>query len=480
MSEQLNSFIGHPSSRVDLLGKSQHKNTEKGDATASSSWNVNFNNGNVNINNRQNANRVRPVSATGDIIYDILLSSIFEAMEDCVRQKRTSHDCIEFYDAHFTMLVRVWEDIIRGEYEPDFSKVFMRTYPVYREVFAAAFVDRVVHHWIGLRLTPILEARFMQLGNVSKNCRKGEGCLSAVQCLNNMIIQVRENYTKDAYVFKDDLQSFFMSISKSLVWEMINLFVRDNYKGDDIECLLYLLSVTIFHRPQEKCIRRSPAGMWDKLPRDKSLFYNDIDRGVPIGNLPSQLIANFLASVFDYYVMNILGLKHYVRFVDDFCIVVRSREEILPKVPLMNNFLKEQLLLQLHPRKLYLQHYKKGVLFVGAYIMPGRIYISNRVVGNAYNAVRKFNKIAESGLAEAHLEKFVSTMNSYLGLMCHFSTYNIRRKLATMLVSEWWKYVYVDGPFKKFVIKNEYNYRKILIKQIKKGNAKKYLTPQLC
>lgn len=76
----------------------------------------------------------------------------------------------------------------------------------------------------------------------------------------------------------------------------------------------------------------------------------------------SQLIANFLASVYDYFVMEILGFIYYVRFVDDFCIVVKSPEEILSKVHLLDGFLKEQLLLRLHPRKLYLQHYKKGVL----------------------------------------------------------------------------------------------------------------------
>ena len=447
---------------------------------ASSSWYVNFSGGNVNAYSRQDAYRVRPLAATGNIIYDILLSSIFEASEDCARQKRTSTDCVEFYNDYQSALVRLWYSIIYGEYVPDFSKVFIRTYPVYREVFAAAFIDRVVHHWIALRIEPILEERFREQGNVSKNCRKGEGCLSAVHYLNNMIVEVSENYTADAYIFKDDLFSFFMSISKSLVWEMLNIFVRDNYKGDDIECLLYLLAVTIFHCPQNKCIRRSPVSMWDKLPSNKSLFHNDPDRGVAIGNLPSQLIANFLASVFDYYVMVILGFRHYVRFVDDFCIVVTSPEEILSKVHLLDGFLKEQLLLRLHPKKLYLQHYKKGVLFVGAFILPGRIYVSNRVVGNTYNAVRKFNKIAENGFAEAYVEKFVSTMNSYYGLMKHFATYNIRRKIAAMLLPEWWEYVYIEGHFEKFVLKNKYNHRKQLIKHIKKHGSKKYLTAWDC
>lgn len=77
-------------------------------------------------------------------------------------------------------------------------------------------------------------------------------------------------------------------------------------------------------------------------------------------------------------------------------------------------------------------------------------------------------------------EKFVSTMNSYYGLMKHFATYNIRRKIAAMLLPEWWEYVYIEGHFEKFVLKNKYNHRKQLIKHIKKHGSKKYLTAWDC
>jgi len=472
MGEQSNLSIGH--SPGDEPGKTKTVN-----ADSSSAWNVNMNNGNVNTNNKNSAGRVRPVSATDKPIYDIPLSSIIEAYDDCCRQKRNTDDCIAFSFNYDTGLVAVWESIRYGYYDPDFSDCFMRKKPVLREVFAAAYIDRVVHHWIDLRLDPILEKRFQAQGNVSKNCRKGEGCLSAITYMDGMIKELSENYTQDAYIFKGDLKSFFMSMSKSLLWEMIDIFIRDNYKGDDIECLLYLIRVVIFHQPQKKCHRKSPLCLWDKLPRDKSLFYSDPERGVAIGNLPSQKFANFIGSVFDHYVTKICGIKHYVRFVDDFGFVMRKKEDILRNVPLLNEYLKEQLLLELHPKKIYIQHYSKGVLFVGAFILPNRIYISNRVVGNIYDAVSKYNKIAKEGFAEAHIDTFVATMNSYYGLMRHFNTYNLRRKIGKLIDPEWWQYIYVEGHWEVFVIKNEYNFKKQIKKQIRKGNAKKYLTPEI-
>ena len=167
-----------------------------------------------------------------------------------------------------------------------------------------------------------------------------------------------------------------------------------------------------------------------------------------------------------------------MRFVDDFAFVMRNKEDILNTVPLLDSYLKEQLLLKLHPKKIYIQHHSKGVLFVGAFILPGRIYISNRV-GNLYDVISKYNKIAEEGFAEAHADKFVATLNSYYGLMRHFNTYNLRRKVAKRINPAWWEYFYVQGHWEVFVLKNEYNFKKQLKKQIRKGNAKKYLTPEI-
>ena len=227
MGEQSNLSIGH--SPGDEPGKTKTVNAE-----SSNAWYVNMNNGNVNTNNKTNAGRVRPVSATDKPIYDIPLSSIVHAFDVCCKNKRNTDDCIEFSFEYDTDLVAVWDAIRYGRYEPDYSKCFIRKKPVLREIFASAYVDRVIQHWADLRLDPILEERFQAQGNVSKNCRIGEGALSAVTYLNGMIMEVSENYTKDAYIFKGDFKSFFMSMSKSLLWEMIDLFIRDNYKGDDI------------------------------------------------------------------------------------------------------------------------------------------------------------------------------------------------------------------------------------------------------
>lgn len=400
---------------------------------------------------------MRSVSAMQPVIYDIPFSSIFEAYQDCLKNKRCTNSFTRFTFSYEGQLVWLWERIRRATYEPGYSYTFIVDYPVRREIFAASFIDRVVHHYIALRIEPILDSLFIEQGNVSKNCRKGEGSLKMVQEVADMISEVSDNYTTDAYIFKGDFANFFMSIDKAVLWEMIDDFVRGHYEGDDLECLLYILSVTIFHSPQDKCIRKSPLCEWAPLPKRKSLFYTDRSKGMAIGNLPSQLLANFIASAFDEWLLRVHGITHYRRFCDDFVIIAKEKETLLRLIPQMDKYIEEQLYMSLHPDKRYLQHYSKGVKLVGAVVKPGRIYISNRIKGKFYNKIMRYNKLADKGLQAENVEKFVQTINSYMGMMVHYNTYNIRKHIGNdLILPKWAGYLYFTNGWKKACVVKKY------------------------
>ena len=435
-----------------------------------------MNNGNSNNNNnRNNSNRVRAVaSADEKVAYGISLESIVEAFEDCCRKKKSSNDYLQFLPNYQSEIVRVWEDIRCGRYFPGKSKCFVVEWPVHREVFAADFADRIVHHWWSLRVNPLFEQRFIEQGDVSKNYRVGHGVHSAVNEAQRMV-----NEHPDWWVGRFDIEGFFMSMDKALLFEMLDIFIRDNYKGDDIECLLYITRIIVFHCPQDNCVRRSAVEKWSHIPPRKTLFGQPKEKGCAIGNLPSQLSANFYASVLDHWILNVKGYKHYLRFVDDFILFTPTREELVSLVPELKEYISEQLLIKLHPKKIYIQPVRNGVLFVGAMIKPDRVYISNRTRGKMYDKLRFYNKIAEEGKALQFLEKFVASMNSYLGMMIHYRTYKIRRKVYENTNSIWWQYVYMANDYKKFVIKKQYRSLEIAKKKVKSGEYKKILMPEL-
>lgn len=413
-----------------------------------------------NNNNKNNNNyRVRPVSVEQPNAYDISLTSVLEAYEDCIRHKRSSNSYTEFVMSHETALIDLWKSIRAGCYQPSTSITFVVHYPIPREVFAAAFIDRVVHHWIAQRITPILEMFFHSCGNVTMNCRPGYGTLRAIKTVENNIRRFSENYTRDCWIFKGDISNFFMSLDKVLMMEMVAHLINEHYHGDDKRTLLYLLGVTISHCPQDNCERHTPIESWGLVPKRKSLFGSDRSKGMPIGNLPSQLLANLYIAVFANWLVNVKEIDTLVIYADDFTFLMRDKAEICKLIPEIRRFLDEQLLVKLHPDKIYIQHYKHGTKFVGAVIKPGRNYVSSRTIGRFWEKCVEYNKANRTHEEKlASLERYVATINSYLGIMSQHRSYKQRRRICEALILPHWReYLYFTNEFRVCRIKNRYN-----------------------
>ena len=476
MSEQYLSLYGSPTSPEGGV-KCNMATTSEWDA--GNAWNVNVNNGNANNNNKANAGLVRAVAAYQDDVYNTPLS-FFYAAQSCDKNKRSSDDCIEFSMTASDNIVRLWRDCITLRYEPSPSDVFIVPYPVKREVFGAAYRDRIVHHWIAERIEPLLEARFDRQGNVSKNCRKGYGCLRAVRSLSQKMQTITEGYTKEAVVVRLDIKGFFMSIDKDILWWMYEDLIMTSYHAPDRDLLLFLLKKTIYDAPQEHFVRRSPPSSWHGLPPDKSLMHNDPRVGIAIGKLISQLSANFYMSVLVDFLLDDLHVEGLEMFMDDFVFIdTKGFDHARQTVAKIRDFCKDILHITLHPKKIYIQPCRHGVLYVGAMIKPGRIYISNRTLGAAFRRIHYYNLKLQSGEGEQWAERFVATLNSYLGLMVHYNTYNKRKRLIALLDRGWYKYIYVEGHFTKVVLRKQYKASYKIKKQIRHGKYKQFFMPEL-
>lgn len=205
------------------------------------------------------------------------------------------------------------------------------------------------------------------------------------------------------------------------------------------------------NRPSASCVIRGKSSDWDGLPKDKSLFYAPADCGLPIGNLSSQVFANFYLNIFDHFVKHDLGIKYYGRYVDDFVLVHESREYLTSLIPVIRKFLDDELALELHPKKIYLQHYSHGVCYLGAVIKPNRMYVGKRTKGSFYDAIMRHNAVVKDHVPNRQeTQQFVASMNSYLGLMRHFDTSRLRRKMVRRHVRGWWSYSWVEGNIVKF------------------------------
>lgn len=375
--------------------------------------------------------------------------TILEAYFDCRKRKRSTVGATEFELDYVHNLVELMNEVNSRQYKIGKSICFVVRYPRYREVFAGEFRDRIIHHYIALRLEPLFEQIFCDR---TYNCRKGKGQLAGVTQLAEDIREESENYTKDAYVMKVDLKGFFMSVIKSKLAKMVDDFIIGHYEGDDKEDLRWLCNLVVMHRPELNCERRSPLWMWNFIPKEKSLFTNGEDRGIAIGNLFAQLFANFLLNVIDWKI-DAVCVRHN-RYVDDISFVSKDKEKLLSIVPMLRTELGK-LGLRLNEKKFYLQHYSKGVQFTGAVIKPDRIYVDNHTISSFAIAVERLGKAAEMGMID-DIKKNIASVNSYLGIMTHYNEYATKRRIMAKLPPKFYEYCYIEGHFD--VVKLKYKY----------------------
>lgn len=380
--------------------------------SASNAWNVNFNNANVNNNTKSNSNYVRACSDYTEEprFPPVSLESVIEADLDCRRHKRnTVNEQLWELDA-VKNDVRLWRELQSGTYEIGYSIVFLVKYPVLREVFAGAYKDRVVHHWIYLRLNPLFE-KYLYPFMMSN--RKGRGTLAAVMKTYSDINAVSDKNANDCHIYKFDFKGFFMSIDKRILNTKLQAFIDERYEGCDKDALKWLVEKVVMHCPQERCRYKSPKEMWAGLSPSKSLFGQDRYHELAIGNLTSQIFANFyLRDAMTFLLDN--GMNHLSQYVDDVVAVVQDKKTLFDVIPKFRRYLKEELNIELHRKKSYIQHYTKGVSFVGAVIRKDRIYPSRRM---RHNMLR---------LAESKKKNIWNSMQSYLGLSSRFSAYKLR------------------------------------------------------
>ncbi|MGR3218585.1 MAG: reverse transcriptase domain-containing protein [Candidatus Anammoxibacter sp.] len=387
-----------------------------------------------------------------DLLYDL-----FQAYYDTRRNKRSTINAISFEIDYESKLFQLYEEIKNREYKISRSIGFIIFNPVQREIFASDFRDRIVHHLIYNYINPIFERRFI---NDCYNCRTGKGTSYGVKRLAHFVRSCSRNYTRDCYILKLDIEGYFMSIDRSLLHKIVegtlNRFCKN--VDFDMDLILYLIRKVVFNDPVKQCVIKGSKNDWNGLPKSKSLFFAGKNKGFPIGNLTSQLFGNVYLNEFDHFIKYRLGFKYYGRYVDDLVIIHPDKEYLKSIIPLLREYLQDQLLLKLHPKKIYLQHYSKGVNFLGTVIKPYRNYIGNRTKGNFYQRIQYWNNfISEKQfkLTEDNIKRFLSSMNSYLGIISNCKTYKLRKKmLKECLSAHFWKYVYISaGSHKKLAIK---------------------------
>lgn len=253
-------------------------------------------------------------------------------------------------------------------YHPSRSVCFVVKQPKFREIFAADFRDRVVHHVLVDVLERIWEPLFI---HDSYACRKGKGTHRAVKRLQQFMRRVTHNGTKPGYALHLDIRGFFYHIDKAILFEILATRIRD-------ETLLWLARTIIFHDCTEQPVFKGNPRLWRQIPPHKTLFGTENVRGLPIGNLTSQFFSNVYLNELDQFVKHELKARYYLRYSDDFVVLHEDPDQLLAWREAIQTFLWERLRLtdpQVTPRPI-----SNGVNFVGYIVRPRYLLVRRRSV----------------------------------------------------------------------------------------------------
>jgi hypothetical protein len=342
-----------------------------------------------------------------------LFHQLVQAYLDCRRTKRTSASAMAFEDHAEHNLYQLHDELSSGTYQPGRSICFVITHPKPREVWAARFRDRIVHHLLYNQIAPRFLARFVA---DSCACIPGRGTLYAAKRLEHQVRSHTQNWSRPAHYLKCDLANFFVSIDKTVVLEQLQRQVTEPW-------WMSLATVVLMHDPRHDVEVRGTRSELALVPAHKRLFNAPGSHGLPIGNLSSQFFANVLLDDLDQFAKHRLPAPHYVRYVDDFVLLHDSaqwlnqaREQIEAKLA--------DLHLQLNPLKTILQTVARGIDFVGHLVKPWRRITRRKTVNVA------LDRLQDMPAADLH-----QSANSYFGLLRQAShSHHDRTRIANLML----------------------------------------------
>ncbi|MBO5629758.1 MAG: RNA-directed DNA polymerase [Aeriscardovia sp.] len=347
---------------------------------------------------------------------------------------------------------------------PSRQSAFVVSYPKKREIFAAMFRDRIVHHLYFNYTQTLFERTFIA---DSYSCTAGRGTHYGINRLRHHIRSESQNWTRPCYAMNLDIRGYFMSIVRSRLLEIATASIlkmsthRISYQGTatwadvlDIDFILWLTAEIVLLEPQDNCDIVGDPSDWEGIDKAKCMRFAEPGRGLPIGNLTSQLFSNVYLNPFDQYMVRELLVRHYGRYVDDSNAVDSSHQWLLSLVPEIRDYLSTELSLRLHMGKVRIQEVRHGVEFLGAFIKPYRDYISRKTFSRIANNMKHL---------DLHDTKKVSaTVNSWLGVLSHSASYNMRTALLGN--SEICNIVELDGDMLKSKQKNPFSINNLIEK----------------
>ncbi len=307
---------------------------------------------------------------------------------------------IEFERRLGKNLKEIHSELKTQTYSPKPLKNFILRDPKTRKISKSAFKDRVVHHALCRMIEPIFDKSF-----IYDSCanRKKKGSLLAIQRFDKFQRKISRNgkikgwFNNNqirGYCLKADIKHYFEQINHEILLKLIKKKIKDKE-------VIWLIKKIL----------------------ENNVSYNPKGVGMPLGNLTSQFFANIYLNELDRFVKHKLKAQYYIRYVDDFVILHNSRKQLENWKKQINEFIKRELRIELHPEKSRIISLSKGIDFVG---FRNYYYFKLLRKRNLRSMERKVRKYKKSHISKEKIMECFQGWNAYAKWA---NSYKIRKKV---------------------------------------------------
>jgi len=310
----------------------------------------------------------------------ISLENLFSSWNEFKKEKQTRPDVMKFEFNLEQNIFQLHNELKNKTYKHDFYILFTINDPKPRNIHKASIKDRIVHHAVFKTLNIIFDPTFIYN---SYSCRINKGTHRGINNLEKIARKVSKNNKIPCFVLKCDIKKFFASIDQKILLLIIRGKIKDNN--------MFFLTKEI--------IASFPVGL-------------------PLGNVTSQLFANIYLNKLDQFIKQKLKIPFYIRYTDDFVIISENKEKLLYWLSQIKQFLSNELLLELHPNKVFIRKYQQGIDFLGYIQFPHHRTLRKGTKKRIINKIRH-------GISEQSLQ-------SYLGVLSHANEYNYGEKIKNL------------------------------------------------
>ncbi|MCX6810376.1 MAG: reverse transcriptase/maturase family protein [Candidatus Berkelbacteria bacterium] len=264
---------------------------------------------------------------------------------------------------------------------------FKITDPKPRIIHKATVRDRLLHHAVHRILYPLFDQIFIF---DSFSSRQEKGIHKAFFRMAKFTAKTRGNNLAVCWSLKCDIKKFFHNIDHQILLKLLAARIDDDK-------LLILL---------EKIIQS---------------FEMRSGKGIPLGNLTSQLFANIYLDPLDKFIKHKLRVKSYLRYADDFILLSKSREELLEYLQIIKNFVSNKLKLEIHPNKIQIRKLAWGIDFVGYVNYPKFNLVRRKTIKRIFKRLENVDGVSDASIY------------SYLGHLKHANTFELSKKIRKYL-----------------------------------------------